>query len=131
SLTAQDLEAPSELIVVDDGSSDHTAGVAERAGARVLSTPEPGGLNAGRNAGLAAASAPLVAFVDDDVAAPSGWLRALVDGASRHPEAEEFGGPITARLEGSPPGGCGREPPPITTLDLGPADVEADSVWGA
>lgn len=37
---------------------------------------EPGVSNA-RNAGLAAASAPLVAFLDDDEEAPEGWLRAL------------------------------------------------------
>ena len=32
-----------------------------------------------------------------------------------------FGGPIRARFEGPAPRSCGREEPPITTLDLGPA----------
>ena len=54
-----------------------------------------------------------------------------MEGAERHPEAEAFGGPIRARFEGRAPRGCGREDPPITTLDLGPADREADFVWGA
>ena len=49
----------------------------------------------------------------------------------RHPEAEAFGGPIRARFEGPAPRGCGREDPPITTLDLGPHDREAEMVWGA
>jgi succinoglycan biosynthesis protein ExoM len=38
--------------------------------------PEPGVATA-RNAGLAAGDAPLVAFLDDDEAAPPGWLAAL------------------------------------------------------
>jgi len=89
------------------------------------------GLNAARNIGLREAGAPLVAFVDDDVHVPPGWLAALVEGAERHPEAEAFGGPIRARFEGRPPRGCGREDPPITTLDLGERDREVDFVWGA
>ena len=80
---------------------------------------------------LREAAAPLIAFVDDDVLVPPGWLEALVEGAARHPDAEAFGGPIRARFEGPPPRGCGREEPPITTLDLGGSDREADFVWGA
>lgn len=131
SLAEQDLDEPYEVIVVDDGSTDETARVAERAGARLLRHDPPRGANAARNAGIEAAQADLVALVDDDVAAPPGWLRALVDGARRHPEAEAFGGPIRARLEGPAPRSCGRELPPITTLDLGPDDVEAELVWSA
>ena len=132
SLAAQDLGADAaELIVVDDGSTDATGAVAGRAGARLLRHDPPRGLNAGRNAGASAATTGLIAFVDDDVRAPAGWLRALVDGAARHPGAEAFGGPIRARLEGPAPRGCGRELPPITTLDLGAEDIRADRVWGA
>jgi len=69
--------------------------------------------------------------VDDDVVAPQGWLSAMLDGSRRHPEAEVFGGPIRARFEGRAPRSCGREDPPITTLDLGPADREAQAVWSA
>ena len=54
-----------------------------------------------------------------------------MEGAERHPDAEAFGGPIRARFEGHAPRGCGREDPPITTLDLGSQDVEAEMVWGA
>ena len=53
-----------------------------------------------RNPGMREAGAPLIAFVDDDVLVPAGWLDALVEGAERHPEAEAFGGPIRASLEG-------------------------------
>jgi glycosyltransferase involved in cell wall biosynthesis len=131
SLAAQDLEQPYEVIVVDDGSSDETPAVVARAGVRSIRNERPQGPNAARNAGTRAARSDLIALVDDDVEAPPGWLRALVDGAARHPEAEAFGGPIRARLEGPAPRSCGRELPPVTTLDLGPEDVEAELVWSA
>ena len=105
--------------------------VAERVGVRLIRHGERRSLNAARNTGLREAAAPLVAFVDDDVLVPPGWLDALVEGAERHPDAEAFGGPIRARFEGHVPHGCGREDPPITTLDLGAQDVEAEMVWGA
>jgi GT2 family glycosyltransferase len=132
SLLAQRTEAPHEIVVVDDGPDAATAAVAAaRPGVRYLDNDRGHGLNAARNAGIAATTAPLVAFVDDDVLVPPEWLDALVAGAGRHPEAEAFGGPIRARFEGHVPRGCGREEPPITTLDLGPVDRECDSVWGA
>src|SRR4029079_12375731 len=72
-----------------------------------------------------------IALIDDDVFAPREWLRGLVGGARRHPEADAFGGPIRARLEGPAPRSCGREAPPVTTLDLGPEDRETELVWSA
>jgi GT2 family glycosyltransferase len=131
SLTAQDLEEPYEVIVVDDGSSDTTPVVIGSAGVKCIRNDTPRGANAARNAGTRLATADLIALVDDDIDAPKGWLRAFVAGAARHPGAEAFGGPIRARFDGPAPGGCGREAPPITTLDLGPNDVEAELVWSA
>ncbi len=131
SLCRQRTRAPHELLVVDDGAEDGTRDVAERLGVRCVSHGERRSLNAARNTGLREARAGLIAFVDDDVVAPEGWLEALVEGAARHPDAEAFGGPIRARFEGRTPRGCGREDPPITTLDLGPEDRDAEMVWGA
>jgi glycosyltransferase involved in cell wall biosynthesis len=131
SLSSQRTATSHEMLVVNDGATDATAEVAERFGARIVRHGERRGLNAARNTGLREASGDLVAFVDDDVFVPPGWLDALATGAERHPEAEAFGGPIRARFEGHAPRGCGREEPPITTLDLGAEDVEADMVWGA
>ena len=131
SLLDQRDPGPHELLVVDDGSRDETPQVIERAGVRGLRLDPGRGLNAARNAGIAATAAPVVAFVDDDVWAPPGWLRALAEGARRHPDAGAYGGPIRGRLEGPAPRGCGREPAPITTLDLGAEDRDAERVWGA
>jgi glycosyltransferase involved in cell wall biosynthesis len=131
SLSSQRTATPHEVLVVDDGATDATPEIAERFGARVVRHGERRGLNAARNTGLREARGDLIAFVDDDVFVPPGWLDALVEGAERHPEADAFGGPIRARFEGHAPRACGREDPPITTLDLGPADVEAEMVWGA
>lgn len=57
-----------ELIVVDDGSTDDSAGLAERAGARVLRHDQVRGPAAARNTGARAAVAPLIFFLDADVA---------------------------------------------------------------
>jgi glycosyltransferase involved in cell wall biosynthesis len=132
SLLEQRGGIPYEIVVVDDGAADATAqAVAARPGVRYVAHGERRGLNAARNTGLRESSAPLIAFVDDDVLVPPGWLEALAAGARRHQDTEAFGGPIRARFEGHAPRGCGREDPPITTLDLGPEDREAEAVWGA
>ena len=131
SLRGQRTAVPHEVLVVDDGSTDATPDVAARFGARLVRHGERRSLNAARNTGVREARGNLIAFVDDDVFVPPGWLDALVGGAERHPGAEAFGGPIRARFEGHAPRGCGREDPPITTLDLGDEDREAEMVWGA
>jgi GT2 family glycosyltransferase len=132
SLAAQDFDGPYEVIVVDDGSSDgRTPAVIEQAGVRSIRRDTPRGPNAARNTGVRVAGADLIAMVDDDIYAPPGWLRAMVEGAERHPDAAALGGPIRARLEGPAPRACGREQPPITSLDLGPEDREAELVWSA
>ena len=71
------LAAEGPVIVVDDGSRDSSAGRAEAAGARVLRHPEPRGPAAARNAGLAAASTAMVAFVDADCEVAPGWRDGL------------------------------------------------------
>ncbi len=56
---------PAEIIVVDDGSKDDTAALAEQAGARVLRQANQGPA-AARNHGVRASTAPWIAFLDAD-----------------------------------------------------------------
>jgi GT2 family glycosyltransferase len=131
SIMDQARRAGAEVLVVQDGADPETEAVAHRHAARVVSLDRPRGLNAARNLGLRAAQAELIVFLDDDVRAQPDWLGALLAGARRASTYGVLGGPIRAELEGGGPRACGREPPPITTLDLGPADCDAQYVWGA
>src|SRR3954468_3735882 len=131
SLRSQDSTAPYDLLVVDDGSTDGTRELLERLDVPALRLGPAPGLNAPPNAGAQNTRGELIACVDDDVQVPPGWLRALVEGAEKHRDADAFGGPIRPRFEGPMPKGCGLQDPPLTTLDLGPEDRESDLVWGA
>jgi GT2 family glycosyltransferase len=133
SIAPQAQEQGVPVLVVDDaGASQRVRDIAERHGACYRPHPRPLGLNAARNTGIEHSTGELVVFVDDDVEAQRGWLRSLLHAAARRPDVMLFAGPIVARLEGRPPRSCGRERPPITSLDLGAEDVESDVfAWGA
>lgn len=135
SLRQQDYAADRfEIIVVDDGSADRTPAVVREFQDRRF--PEVRyvrqsrrGPNAARNAGIAMAKGDPICLLDDDVVVPSGWLRELVGGALRHPEAGAVGGPIRVRLEGVPPRFCGREPlVGEGEIDLGAQEREVPEV---
>jgi glycosyltransferase involved in cell wall biosynthesis len=69
SVFGQTLKAE-EIIVVNDGSTDDTAALAEKLGAKVVSRPN-GGLSAARNTGIQSASNEWIALLDaDDMWAP-------------------------------------------------------------
>ena len=132
SIAPQAQAAGTQLIVVDDaGASAPARALAERFGARYEPHDAPRGLNVARNTGVRRSSGELVVFVDDDVRVLPGWLQALLDAAREHGEIDVFTGPVRPALEGRVPHSCGREPPPITALELGADDVEAPYAWGA
>jgi len=66
-----------ELLVIDNGSTDDTAGVARRLGARVVAEPRRG-YGYACAAGVAAASGDVLAFMDGDGSFIPGELLALV-----------------------------------------------------
>ena len=132
SAAPQAAEHGAELIVVEDDPADpETEQLAAQHGARYEAHGETRGLNATRNTAIALAQSDLLCFLDDDAEAWPGWLGALLTAAAEEPEHDAFGGPIRAQLEGTNLHACGREPPPVTTLDLGPDDRDAEFVWGA
>ena len=72
-LHKQTIRRHLELIVVDDGSADATSAVAQADGAIVIRHDHSRGVSAARNAGIRLASAPVVAFLDDDCEPDPTW----------------------------------------------------------
>jgi GT2 family glycosyltransferase len=65
-----------EVIVVDDGSRDATATLAQRGAWRLIKT-ENRGLSSARNTGLETATGEIVAYLDDDAYPDPHWLQYL------------------------------------------------------
>ena len=72
------LDCGAEVLVVDDGSTDATAAIAEREGARVLSGHWRQ-IAAARNAGARETRGRLLVFVDADTIVPPATLAAAVE----------------------------------------------------
>jgi glycosyltransferase involved in cell wall biosynthesis len=78
-LAAQETDFGYEVVLVDDGSRDRTAAIAEAAGGPVRMVREHGrGAVAARNRGVAASRGRVIAFTDADCFATPGWLAAGV-----------------------------------------------------
>jgi succinoglycan biosynthesis protein ExoM len=107
SLSAQDAATPPfEIIVVDNdatGSARDAADAATSAGLRLSYVVEPvRNIARARNRGLAMATAPLVAFIDDDETAAPDWLRQLHEGLLAH-DADGAFGKVEAVFAAAPP----------------------------
>jgi glycosyltransferase involved in cell wall biosynthesis len=70
-----------EVIVVDDGSKDDTAKVAQSAGATVI-RQENAGPAAARNRGWESATGQVICFTDADCVPSAGWIENLLGGFS-------------------------------------------------
>ena len=83
-----------EIIVVDDASSDDSAGMvlSEFPAVRLLRLEKNSGPATARNRGIAAASGDIIAFTDDDCLLPPDFLSRLADGYREHPEIAGAGG---------------------------------------
>jgi len=76
-----------ETIVVDNGSSDGSAEMAEQEfGARVIRNSENRGFCAANNQGIATARGEFVALLNNDAEAEPGWIAALHRACTRSPE---------------------------------------------
>jgi len=90
-----DQHHPIELVVVNSGGGDATTALAEFDHVRVIDVHDlllPG---AARNVGIAATSAPFVAFLAADCLAEAGWVRGRLD-------AHHLGAPAVASAVTNP-----------------------------
>jgi glycosyltransferase involved in cell wall biosynthesis len=130
-----------QLIVVDNGSCDHTLEILDTVRARlpltVLSEPCPGKARA-INRALERVVGDLIIFTDDDVRASPSWLRSYVNAALEFQAAAIFCGPIEPLLPKALPRGmrlghpylsfafaafgprCARGPMPRHIIPFGP-----------
>ncbi len=92
---SQEFPSPFEIVIVDDGSTDRSYEIArewaasvevkrEKVSVNLFSIPHAGEA-AAMNAGIQAAQAPIIAWVESDVELEPDWLRTLT------PELEEEG----------------------------------------
>jgi glycosyltransferase involved in cell wall biosynthesis len=119
-------DCPYEVIVVDNNSTDNTRAVIEsflERGARELryAFEERQGVSYGRNAGIALARAPILAFFDDDIVVPRDWLTTIKAILNDHPEADFVGGKVLPLWTVAPPSWLTQVNwSPLALVDYGP-----------
>jgi glycosyltransferase involved in cell wall biosynthesis len=103
-----------EVVLVNDGSTDGTSDVIERARERancrfVVVEQANAGLAKGRNAGIARASGERIVFIDDDVLPLPNFLEEHLRSHASHPQAIVRGGAINVES-------FDELPPPVWTI---------------
>ncbi len=81
---------PDEIIVVDGDSTDKTAEIARKHGARVI-TVEHRGIGFARQMGLTATQSDIVAFTDADTVVPIDWLNKIEESLANPKTVGVFG----------------------------------------
>jgi glycosyltransferase involved in cell wall biosynthesis len=127
SLLAQQLDETIryEVIVVDNNSTDETRQVVDEFigrghGHLRYLFEQRQGLSYARNAAVAAARAPIVAFTDDDVRVAPTWVQTIKRALDHHPEVDCVGGKIVPRWPAPPPVWLtGRHWAPLAIVDYG------------
>ncbi len=84
------LPDASEIIVVDNASSDDSVNVAKRYPARLLSAPQNVGFGRACNLGAHEASGDFILFMNPDVRFEPGSIGKLAEAAERYPSAALF-----------------------------------------
>lgn len=108
SLGKQSLPRSNYEVIVVDNSSDTRAQRnfwkrSQRRREVTLEIQAEPGLSKARNTGMRTATAPLVAFCDDDAVVSSNWLESLVGLFRDEPNAGMGGGPVVPIWPGSAP----------------------------
>ncbi len=126
SVLAQEMDGVRyEVIIVDNNSTDETRQVVEsyiargHANLRYVFEGQQG-ISHGRNAGVANARAPIIAFTDDDVHVAPDWVASIKRAFDEHPEVDCVGGKVLAKWESEPPSWLTRDHwSPLALLDYG------------
>ncbi|MBT9163375.1 MAG: Peptidoglycan-N-acetylglucosamine deacetylase [Chloroflexi bacterium] len=92
SLEDQDYPGHYEIIVVDNGSTDGTAGIARDFGVRVIPCTEIKSVFFARQVGADAARGDIIVQADADSVYPGGWLNRIASQFASHPEAVALAG---------------------------------------
>lgn len=111
---------PHEVIVVDNGSSEETAGylreyAAERPNARLVRNESNRGFAGGNNQGLALTRGDTVLLLNNDTVVTPGWLSRMLGVLDRHPETGLVG-PMSNAVSG---------PQLVADADYEAAELEA------
>jgi glycosyltransferase involved in cell wall biosynthesis len=122
-----------ELLVVDNNSTDQTRQVCDsflsqgRPDVRYIFESKQG-ISHARNAGIANARAPLLAFTDDDVYVSDDWVARIKETFDKYPEADCVGGKVLPEWETEPPRWLTREHwSPLALLDQGDSPRQIDA----
>jgi len=97
SLTCARPATPHEIVVVDNASSDGSAGMVKSRWPeiKVIEQSRNGGFAAGNNAGIRATDGALILLLNNDTVVPAGAIDALVQRLLAHPEAAVAGPRLT------------------------------------
>lgn len=76
--TIVDPGQPWEIIVVDDGSQDNTAKVAQKFGVHLIQHAQKSGPAAARNSGIQQAKGDIICFTDADCEPTPDWLQQMI-----------------------------------------------------
>ncbi|WP_042163796.1 glycosyltransferase family 2 protein [Paenibacillus gorillae] len=89
-----------EIIVVANGSTDGSAAIASRMGAKVLQFAKPLGHDVGRSVGAAAAKGDILLFIDGDMVIPAAKLRPFIRSVMGGVDAalNDYSGPVRKQV---------------------------------
>jgi glycosyltransferase involved in cell wall biosynthesis len=107
-LSQRPADVAYEILVVDNNSTDQTRPLVQslamqnREKLKYLFEPKQG-LSYGRNTGIDAAKAPIIAFTDDDVRVAPDWAWRIKTGFEANPDIDFLGGRVVPRWPAEPP----------------------------